>query len=113
MKLFSVRDTPPGDDSVSHIAPGSFHAEGLESFVQADVRYFGRGEQSEPAKHDDRETIVVVIQGLARLTVADVDHPVTAGDVAIVQRGEEFTLIADEVDPAVVLIVGARAAECR
>jgi homogentisate 1,2-dioxygenase len=108
MKIFSMRDIPPGADGAEHLAPGSPLGDGLGAFVQADAKYYDRGEESEPRRYDDREIMLVVIQGGARLTVDQVDHPVAAGDVAILPRGEEYRISADELDPAVVLEIGAR-----
>ena len=108
MKFFSVYDLPPGADSAEFLATGSPLADGVESFAQADVRFYGRGDRSALSRHDGRELLLVVMQGRGRLVVDGVEHPITAGDVALLQKDDEFAVHADDVDPPVVLTVGVR-----
>lgn len=107
MKIFSIRDLRPSNDSRSFLAIGSPLAEGVEHFSQADARFLGRGEtwSAEPAS--GTECAVVVMQGSGRITIDGVEHPVRAFDVIVIQSGEEWSIRGDDVDPAVILVLGA------
>jgi len=109
MKLFSIRDLPAGRDAADLVPAGAPTAASPRGFVQAGIRYYARGEESADEAHGDWELALVVMQGRARLVVDGVEHPVAAGDVVFLRADEPCRLCADEVDPAVVLTIGARA----
>jgi hypothetical protein len=107
MKMFSLRDLRPNTDRRNFLADVSPLAEGVEHFSVADVRFLDRGETwcSEPTTGAERA--VVVMQGSGRITIAGVEHPVRAFDVIVIQSGEEWSIRGDDVDPAVILVLGA------
>jgi mannose-6-phosphate isomerase-like protein (cupin superfamily) len=50
--------------------------------------------------HEDREAFII-LQGKAVMEIDGVPHPLTAGDVLIVEPGEDHHLVSDECDPCI------------
>jgi len=115
MKIFSIYDLPGGKDSAellgNEVLGPAFPSEGvLRAFCRANVRFYERGGASEPCSPDEREEMLVVMQGRGRVLINRVEHPVAAGDVVVLGPGDTYQVLADEVDPPVVLTVAARIA---
>ncbi len=107
MKMFSLRDLRPNTDRRSFLADGSPLAEGVEHFRSADARFLDRGETWSDQPTTGAERAVVVMQGCGRITIDGVEHPVRAFDVIVILSGEEWSIRGDDVDPAVILVLGA------
>ena len=107
MLLFSLHDQRPGEDRRTFLSPGSPAADGLRCMNRADVRYYGRGDVSERDIVERGELVLVIAQGRARISIDDIEHPVSAFDVVVLREGEAYSVRADDVDPAVVLTLGA------
>ena len=103
MKLFSCYDLRPGDDGRPFVATDSPLGDDLKDFRRIDVKFHGREEVTEPCTGGDQEIALVIMQGRGRIVVDDVEHPVSAFDVMIVQPGETWSVRCDGVDPPVVL----------
>ncbi|HDS74536.1 MAG TPA: hypothetical protein ENN56_03255 [Firmicutes bacterium] len=109
MKIFSLRDLRPNTDRRSFFTDGSPLAEGVNHFNVADVVFLNRGETWSAQPATGAERAVVVMQGSGRMTIDGVEHPVRAFDVIVIQSGEEWSIRGDDVDPAVILVLGAGA----
>jgi hypothetical protein len=100
MRLFSLYDLPNGNDRAAFLTdlPESLGISG------ANVRFFGRGESTEMATIDGVEMLVIV-QGRCRILVNDVEHLITRFDVLTLLPGERYRVVADEIDPPVVMTI--------
>ncbi len=107
MLLFSLHDQRPGEDRRTFLSPGLPAAEGLRCMDRADVRYYGRDDACERETVERGELVLVIAQGRARITIDDIEHPVSAFDVIVLGEGEAYSVRADDVDPAVILTLGA------
>ncbi len=103
MKLYSIHDVPNGSDAAVFFEGNS------DGFTGARVRYYDRGGSSDKRSPMLEQELLVIMQGKARIVVNGVTHPVSTGDVMIVGGQDVFQIIADDVDPAVVLTVNTKA----
>jgi quercetin dioxygenase-like cupin family protein len=98
MKLFSISDLPQGRDATTFLT-----SEDGSGVSEAGVRYFSRGSASEIESLTNRQVMLVVMQGKGTLQVNSVAHPIRQGDFVIVEPGDSWRMIADLVDPPVIL----------
>jgi len=103
MKLYSIHDIPNGKDA------SVFFEGNSDGFTGARVRYFGRGASSDKRSPMLEQELLVIMQGKANIVVNGVMHPVAAGDFMILGGQDVFQIVADEVNPAVVLTVNTKA----
>ena len=104
MKRYRLTDLPDVSEGhfLSGIVPGEFLREGGLSFKSPGQRtHTGDGpDGSDRHTHDDCE-VFVTLQGRGRMEVDGISHPVTTGDVIVIEPGEDHHLIADADDPCV------------
>jgi quercetin dioxygenase-like cupin family protein len=53
--------------------------------------------------HPDDCEVFIILQGRARMELNGERHPMTTGDIVIVEPGEDHHLISDEQDPCVAI----------
>ncbi|HIE09528.1 MAG TPA: cupin domain-containing protein [Armatimonadetes bacterium] len=57
----------------------------------------------------DRPEVFIALSGRAKLLVDGVEHPFEAGDIVVIEPGEEHHIVADEEDPIVNIWLHIRA----
>lgn len=101
MKKLRLNQLP--DNTSGHFLKGVIPGEYI---CQGAMTYKKPGERTHTEAgshvHDDRE-VFVILQGRARMEVDGQLHPMTVGDVFIIDPGEDHHLIADPDDPPVTL----------
>lgn len=75
------------------------------------VHYFEPGEVSHEGEHHthDEPEVFVALSGRAKLLIDGREHPFEAGDVVVIEPGEEHHIVADRDDPLVNLWLHIRA----
>jgi quercetin dioxygenase-like cupin family protein len=104
MRLFSISDLPEGRDATTFLTE-----EDGNGISEAGVRYFSRGSASETESLTDRQVILIIMQGTGTAQVNNVAHPIRQGDFIILEPGDTWRIIADLVNPPVVLSAGVPA----
>ncbi len=104
MKLLRLAELPDNetDHFLRDVVPGRYLAMGGLSFQAPGARTHtadGPGGRDYHV-HDDAE-VFIILQGKAQMELDGVKHPLTTGDVCIVEPGEDHHLISDEQDPCV------------
>ena len=104
MKLMRLAELPDNEQGhfLEGVVPGRFLARGGLSFQSPGARTHtddGPGGRDYHV-HDDAE-VFIILQGKARMEVDGTMHPLTTGDVCIIEAGEDHHLIADEGEPCV------------
>jgi len=69
------------------------------------VHFFEPGEVSHEGEHHthDEPEVFLALSGRARILVEGREHPFEAGDIVVIEPGEEHHIVADEESPIVVL----------
>ena len=85
---------------LADVIPGEFLTEGGLSFKSPGQRTHDH----DGPRGDDRHThydceVFVILQGRGRMEVDGETHPVTVGDVIVIEPGEDHHLTADPDDP--------------
>ena len=86
-----------------NILTGAFLNQGGLGFKKPGQRTHtadGPGDSDRHVHADDREAFVI-LQGRAVMEVDGERHPLTAGDIVVIEPGEDHHLISDETDPCV------------
>ena len=104
MKRYRLNTLP--DTQARHvfggIVPGEFISEGAMNFKSP-----GFVSHAGEARHvHAEEEIFVILQGKARVRFDDRVEYLTAGDVVVIEPGENHHLEADEQDPCINLYIG-------
>lgn len=110
MRIVSIYDLPGGRDRADLIPEtiGSGAEDTPHAFAAAAVQFFERGGTTEPRAPESREELLIVMQGAGRIVIDGVEHPVRFGDAVLIEAGDRWQAIADEIDPFVLLMVSAR-----
>jgi len=100
MKRYRLNDLP--ETEARHVfgglVPGEFIVEGAMNFKTPGFV----AHADEPRHvHDDNEEIFVILQGKARVRFDDRVEHLTAGDVVVIEPGENHHLEADEEEPCI------------
>ena len=103
MKLFSITDLPEGRDYATFLSEDQ-----QDGFSGAGVRFYERGSTSEEETLADQQVLLVILQGKGTIQVNDIAHPVSDGDLALIDVGDTWHVVADLVDPPVVLTINAK-----
>jgi hypothetical protein len=104
MRQLRLADLP--DRGEGHILadylPGRYLCAGALSFKPPNLRtHTAEGPGGEDIHvHADREAFII-LQGKAVMEINGVPHPLVAGDVLIVEAGEDHHLVSDGEDPCV------------
>ncbi|MBM4144279.1 MAG: cupin domain-containing protein, partial [Lentisphaerae bacterium] len=92
-----------GGHVFSGVLPGAYLCMGGMGFKRPGERTHtndGPGGRDLHAHDDDREAFVI-LQGKARMEVDGKMHPLAAGDIVVIEPGEDHHLISDAQDPCV------------
>jgi quercetin dioxygenase-like cupin family protein len=105
MKMLRLSDLP--DNSEGHflrgVVPGEYLSMGGLGFKAPGVRTHtddGPGGIDQHIHQQECE-VFIILQGKARMEVEGEMHPMTTGDICVVEPGEDHHLISDEDDPCV------------
>jgi mannose-6-phosphate isomerase-like protein (cupin superfamily) len=104
VKIYRLTELPDTREGhfLKGIVPGAYLYQGGLGFKQLGQRthsHDGPG-GSDRHVHDDCE-VFVILQGKAQMELNGELHPLTCGDVCVVEPGEDHHLVADENDPCV------------
>ena len=105
MKMLRLSDLPDNREGhfLQGVVPGDYLYLGGLGFKQPGFRTHtddGPGGIDQHI-HEDECEVFIILQGKARMEVDGVEHPMTTGDICIVEAGEDHHLISDEDDPCV------------
>ncbi|NLN18052.1 MAG: cupin domain-containing protein [Firmicutes bacterium] len=81
----------------SHLLKGEALTRGGLSFTKPGHRTHDGHEH----RHDDDEEMFIILQGKGLVQIDGRQEPISAGDVLIIEPGEEHHLVSDEQDPLV------------
>ena len=98
MKKLRIEDLNPTD---SHLFPELL---GRRTISHGGVYVFKPGETAHPEPrhvHEDADEVFIFVQGQGVVPVDGVDHPVSTGDIVIVEAGEDHHTRSSEDDPLV------------
>lgn len=104
MKRYRLADLP--DTNEGHVfrlvLPGRYLTRGGMGFKKPGQRTHTRDgpDGTDRHTHEDAE-VFVILQGTGHMEINGRRHPVTAGDVLVVESGEDHHLIASPDDPCV------------
>ncbi len=100
-RLARLDDVRDGHVLAGHLA-GRYLTEGGLGFKTP-------GQVTHPGRHvhEDDEEAFIIFQGRGEIEVDGTRHPIAAGDVLIVEPGEDHHLISSEDDPLVTLYLHA------
>ena len=99
MRHFSIYDLPQGRDRADFSAPAP------GGFGDITVRFYERGDTSDTKSVAGGQEMLIVKQGRGGVVVNGVTNKVQAGDVMVLDAGDVFKVVADEIDPPVILSV--------
>ena len=101
LRLSQLPDSADGH-ILSAYLPGEYLCAGTLSFKPPRLRtHSAKGPAgADRHVHDDREAFVI-LQGKAVMEINGVPHSLVAGDVLIVEPGEDHHLVSDEFDPCI------------
>ena len=104
MRRYRLKDLADhtGGHILQDIVPGRYLTVGGLGFKRPGQRthsHDGPG-GSDIHTHGDCE-IFVILQGKALMQVDGREHPLTTGDVMVIEPGEDHHLVADEQDPCI------------
>lgn len=105
MKRYRLTELPDNRDGhfLKGIIGGRFLCMGGMGFKKPGVRTHSNDGPGGTDRHvhDDDCEVFVILQGKARMELNGEMHPMTTGDVIVVEPGEDHHLISDDDDPCV------------
>jgi mannose-6-phosphate isomerase-like protein (cupin superfamily) len=97
---FSDLGTAPGGHVLTGLVPGRHLVKGGLSFHTSGQR----SHAAEPRHvHDDGEEVFLILQGKGHVELDTGNEPCRAGDVLVVERGENHHLTSSREEPLVVV----------
>ncbi|MBB6729448.1 cupin domain-containing protein [Cohnella zeiphila] len=103
-RLSDLSDNPDGKHLFRNLMPGSYLSAGGLAFERPGSRSHTNDgpDGTDRHVHSDCEAFLI-LQGRGTLELDEAFIPIVAGDVIVVEPGEDHHLIASEDDPPVVL----------
>ncbi|MGQ9513876.1 MAG: cupin domain-containing protein [Thermoproteota archaeon] len=89
-------------DGVFKIGP--LFTGGLHFYTPGEISH----SEEERHIHEDHDEIFIGLQGKGTLEVEGKSYPINIGDIYLIEPGESHHVMADEMDPILLLWIGAR-----
>ena len=83
---------------LTSLVPGRYLNSGGLSFTKPGHRTH---DTPEPHRHADSEEVFIILQGRGVIQIDGTEHPVSTGDVLVVEPNEDHHLVSDRSDPIV------------
>ena len=104
MKRYRLTELPDVKEGhfLKGIVPGEFICRGTLGYKPPGSRTHDHDapDGSDRHVHDECE-VFILLQGRATMQIDGVGHPMTTGDVIVVEPGEDHHLVSDENDPCI------------